>query len=190
MIMIIIIIVVVPIIIIVINLIIIIIIIMIIIIILLLLLLWSSSSSYQCDINCAGHFTLDALASRPVACIVLWLVFIMLWSNMDQSMMKTNHKTRSDPINSCYWTLVSEWPSHISIKDYLPDIFNYNKFLLKILNHVKLSNLALGHMQSKIVFKIGEEISRSSPYFMSLFIKKYFPCITLLNFWSFCTPNH
>ena len=23
---------------------------------------------YQCDINCAGHFTLDALASRPVAC--------------------------------------------------------------------------------------------------------------------------
>ena len=24
---------------------------------------------YQCDINCAGHFTLDALASRPVACL-------------------------------------------------------------------------------------------------------------------------
>ena len=23
---------------------------------------------YQCDINCAGHFTLDALASRTVAC--------------------------------------------------------------------------------------------------------------------------
>ena len=27
---------------------------------------------YQCDINCAGHFTLDALASRPVACRFLW----------------------------------------------------------------------------------------------------------------------
>ena len=27
---------------------------------------------YQCDINCAGHFTLDALASRPVACIFMW----------------------------------------------------------------------------------------------------------------------
>ena len=25
---------------------------------------------YQCDINCAGHFTLDALASRHVACVV------------------------------------------------------------------------------------------------------------------------
>ena len=24
---------------------------------------------YQCDINCAGHFTLDALASRTVACL-------------------------------------------------------------------------------------------------------------------------
>ena len=24
---------------------------------------------YQCDINCAGHSTLDALASRPVACL-------------------------------------------------------------------------------------------------------------------------
>ena len=23
---------------------------------------------YQCDINCAGHFNLDALASRSVAC--------------------------------------------------------------------------------------------------------------------------
>ena len=23
---------------------------------------------YQCDINCADHFTLDTLASRPVAC--------------------------------------------------------------------------------------------------------------------------
>ena len=27
--------------------------------------------SYQCDITCAGHFTLDALASRTVACIHL-----------------------------------------------------------------------------------------------------------------------
>ena len=26
---------------------------------------------YQCDINCAGHFPLDALASRTVACILL-----------------------------------------------------------------------------------------------------------------------
>ena len=62
MIIIIIIIVVVPIIIIVIILILIIIIIIVIIIIIILL------SLYQCDINCAGHFTLDALASRPVAC--------------------------------------------------------------------------------------------------------------------------
>ena len=29
---------------------------------------------YQCDINCAGHFTLDALASRPVACFPCWPV--------------------------------------------------------------------------------------------------------------------
>ena len=29
---------------------------------------------YQCDITCAGHFTLDALASRTVAC------FNMLWT--------------------------------------------------------------------------------------------------------------
>ena len=49
-------------------------------------------------------------------------------------------------------------------------------------------------MQSKMVFKICERIS----YFlhsmlrdlMTLFMKKYFPCTTLLNFWPFCTPNH
>ena len=27
---------------------------------------------YQCDITCAGHFTLDALASRTVACLEYW----------------------------------------------------------------------------------------------------------------------
>ena len=32
---------------------------------------------YQCDINCASHFTLDALASRPVACCkyVTWIIY-------------------------------------------------------------------------------------------------------------------
>ena len=30
---------------------------------------------YQCDITCAGHFTLDALASRTVAC---WIYLISL----------------------------------------------------------------------------------------------------------------
>ena len=35
---------------------------------------------YQCDINCAGHFTLDALASRPVACgICATKVFFNHW---------------------------------------------------------------------------------------------------------------
>ena len=28
---------------------------------------------YQCDITCAGHFTLDALASRTVACVLVSL---------------------------------------------------------------------------------------------------------------------
>ena len=28
--------------------------------------------SCQCDTNCAGHFTLDAHASRPVACYILF----------------------------------------------------------------------------------------------------------------------
>ena len=30
---------------------------------------------YQCDINCADHFTLDALASRPVACVLLCWIY-------------------------------------------------------------------------------------------------------------------
>ena len=30
---------------------------------------------YQCDITCAGHFTLDALASRTVACILLGVTY-------------------------------------------------------------------------------------------------------------------
>ena len=81
MIIIIIIIVVVPIIIIVIILIIIIIIIIVLLLLSLLLLLlllillslFGNNIPYQCDITCAGHFTLDALASRTVACVFLSL---------------------------------------------------------------------------------------------------------------------
>ena len=43
------------------------------------LLLWLSSSSLLCDINCAGHFTLDALASRPVACLISWWLTLYLY---------------------------------------------------------------------------------------------------------------
>ena len=48
-------------------------------------------------------------------------------------------------------------------------------------------------MQSKMVFKICEGILCSSFYvkeFNVIVHKKYFPCITLLNFWPFCIPNH
>ena len=48
-------------------------------------------------------------------------------------------------------------------------------------------------VQSKIVSKICEGIYCSSFHvkeFDAGVHKKYFPCITLLNFWPFCTPNH
>ena len=41
---------------------------------------------YQCDINCAGRFTLDALASRPVACPIWCAILIahqLLWQNIE-----------------------------------------------------------------------------------------------------------
>ena len=47
--------------------------------------------------------------------------------------------------------------------------------------------------QSKRVFKMCEGISCPSFYvkeFDVIVHKKYFPCITLLNVWPFCTPNH
>ena len=40
---------------------------------------------YQCDITCAGHFTLDALASRTVACCLMLLKFI------SHTMMKSSN---------------------------------------------------------------------------------------------------
>ena len=44
----------------------------------------------HCDINCAGHFTLDGLASRPVACILecsnVDAVFGMFAANHDAIM--------------------------------------------------------------------------------------------------------
>ena len=40
-----------------------------IIIIIIIIIIILSNIPYQCDIKCAGHFTLDALASRPVACL-------------------------------------------------------------------------------------------------------------------------
>ena len=48
-------------------------------------------------------------------------------------------------------------------------------------------------MQSKMVFKICEGISCSSIYVKEFDVnvhKKYFPYVTILNFWLLCTPNH
>ena len=48
-------------------------------------------------------------------------------------------------------------------------------------------------MQSKMIFKFCEGILCSSFYvkeFDAIVHENNFPCITLLNFWPFCTPNH
>ena len=45
---------------------------------------------YQCDINCAGHFTLDALASRPVAC---WTVEVNMINSLRPRQMDAISQT-------------------------------------------------------------------------------------------------
>ena len=66
---------------------------------------------YQCDINCAGHFTLDALASRTVACCYLFcnnplsepMMFYYQLDPTECISMKFRLKFKSFPSRKCIW---------------------------------------------------------------------------------------
>ena len=80
---------------------------------------------YQCDINCAGHFTLDTLASKPVAC----------WSCDAIAMLRK-------PINS--WKLMGAYSAlWLMLQHIVTCIFYFNPRELSLMSPYGVVDLCL-----------------------------------------------
>ena len=61
--------------------------------------------SCKCDTNCAGHFTLDAYASRPVACIPPWVTPFKPWKRLNLSGLQF----MTDSCSECCYPELYDW---------------------------------------------------------------------------------
>ena len=92
--------------------------------------------SCKCDTNRAGHLTLDAYASRPVACLLFWHItrYITDWFDWGRPLEAWQEKLiwQDNSAVDSFLTLNEVWPNCCYFTDNLSNGFDWTKIIIFI----------------------------------------------------------